>query len=54
MFKVRDHEKKPSRLHHLAHIVALLGPPPADFLERSDIALEFFNADGECMASHSP
>jgi len=48
MFNIRESEKRPSRLHHLAHMVALLGPPPVDVLQRSSIASEYFNSDGEC------
>ncbi|KAE9967258.1 hypothetical protein EG328_008312 [Venturia inaequalis] len=46
MFKVRNAENEPSKEHHLAHIVALLGPPPADFVKGNDMALEYFNDDG--------
>jgi hypothetical protein len=49
MFKVRDSKNELSMEHQLAHIVALLGPPPADFLKRDGIALKYFNADGECL-----
>ncbi|KAI9676668.1 MAG: hypothetical protein M1829_002986 [Trizodia sp. TS-e1964] len=46
MFKIRDSAKEPSKLHHLAHMVALLGPPPVDVLQDSSIASEYFNSDG--------
>lgn len=46
MFKVRNAENEPSMEHHLAHIVALLGPPPADFIKGNDMALKYFNDDG--------
>jgi hypothetical protein len=49
MFKVRDSKNELSMEHQLAHIVALLGPPPADFVKGNDIALKYFNADGECL-----
>jgi serine/threonine-protein kinase SRPK3 len=48
MFNVRDANNEPSKAKHLAHMVALLGPPPADFLQRSNVASEYFKADGEC------
>jgi hypothetical protein len=47
MFSIRDADNKPSKTQHLAHMVALLGPPPPDFLTRSDVASEYFNADGD-------
>ena len=47
MFNVRDADNKPSKTQHLAPTVALLGPPPPDFLTRSHVASEYFNADGE-------
>ncbi len=35
--------------HHLAHMVSLLGPPPVDFLQRSETGKpwEYFDAQGE-------
>lgn len=35
--------------HHLAHIIVLLGPPPADFVKGGDTAVKYFNTDGECL-----
>jgi hypothetical protein len=49
MFEVRDSKNELSMEHHLAHIVALLGPPPASFVNGNDMALEYFNTDGECL-----
>ena len=49
MFKVRDSKNELSMEHQLAHIVALLGPPSADFVKGNDIALKYFNPDGECL-----
>lgn len=37
--------------HHLAHIVALLGPPPAEFVKDNDMALQHFNEDGKRLRS---
>ena len=36
-------------LHHLAHMVALLGPPPVEFLNRSttDKPWKYFDAQGQ-------
>jgi hypothetical protein len=47
MFEVRDSRNELSIEHHLAHIVALLGPPPADFVAGNEVALKYFNTDGE-------
>ena len=33
-------------------MIALLGPPPADFLERSEFAEEFFDSQGMFMLSY--
>ena len=35
-----------SNLHHLAEMVALMGPPPTDFLRRSGIYTEYFSEQG--------
>ncbi|TKA65862.1 hypothetical protein B0A55_07946 [Friedmanniomyces simplex] len=32
--------------HHLAQLIAILGPPPLDFLERSEYSWKYFNRDG--------
>jgi len=47
MFNVRDSKDKPSVEHHLAHIVALLGPPPAELMKENNTASKYFNTDGE-------
>ena len=48
MFDGIDPEYKTySNEHHLAEMVAYLGPPPADFLCRSPASLEFFDDNGE-------
>ena len=41
--------------HHLAHMVALLGPPPKEFLERSysNRVWQFFEKDGELLLPRS-
>ncbi|KAI9842414.1 MAG: hypothetical protein M1837_007159 [Sclerophora amabilis] len=46
MFDARDANKENSSLHHLAEMIALLGPPPRDFLQRSAIAAEYFDEHG--------
>ena len=49
MFEVRDSNNELSMEHQLAHIVALLGPPPATFVKGNGTAFKYFNADGECL-----
>lgn len=49
MFKVRDAKNELSMEHQLAHIVALLGPPPIDFVKGNDMALKYFNVVGESL-----
>jgi hypothetical protein len=46
LFKVEDSKGQDSNLYHLVEMVALLGPPPKDFLQRSNYALEFFDNNG--------
>lgn len=40
-------------VEHLARMVALLGPPPLDFLRRSqtDIPWQYFTEEGEYMVN---
>ncbi|PGH32207.1 hypothetical protein GX50_04991 [[Emmonsia] crescens] len=46
LFDARDGNKQNSNLHHLAEMGALLGPPPNEFLRRSEYAPEFFDDQG--------
>jgi serine/threonine-protein kinase SRPK3 len=48
LFDARDENKQNSNVHHLAEMVALLGPPPIDFLKGSEYAPEFFDGQGAC------
>ncbi len=43
-------ENKRHDLYHLAHMVALLGPPPVDFLAgcKTDGPSQYFDAQGKC------
>ncbi|CAA7268405.1 unnamed protein product [Cyclocybe aegerita] len=52
LFDYRDLEGKPSTTYHLAQMVALLGPPPKDFLCRSttDALWEWFDEEGNWKA----
>lgn len=47
MFVPLDEHNEPSTLVHLAQMVALLGPPPLEFLQRSDNSSEYFDEDGQ-------
>jgi hypothetical protein len=49
MFKVRDAKNELSMEHQLAHFVALSGPLPANFVKGNNMALKYFNIDGECL-----
>lgn len=46
LFNAQDSGGQDSNLHHLAEMVALLGPPPTGFLQRSDYTSEFFDNNG--------
>ncbi|KAG7134073.1 putative transporter like protein [Verticillium longisporum] len=48
LFTVYDHESKEKNdAHHLAAMTALLGPPPAEFLKRSEEADKYWEDDGQ-------
>ncbi len=47
MFVAKDQNNEDSTLHHLAEMIALLGPPPKDFIERGKRASEFFDGQGK-------
>ena len=44
-------EKKEGDLYHLAHMIALLGPPPADLLKRGTLEElgRYFDEQGEIL-----
>lgn len=47
IFKVYDPEDEfLNDAHHLAAMIALLGPPPQEFLERSQEALKYWDEKG--------
>jgi hypothetical protein len=46
LFNAKDQNKENSSLHHLAEMIALLGPPPTDFVQRGDAASDYFDAHG--------
>lgn len=51
MFRNKGPDGKPSLAHHLAEMVALLGPPPLKFLQRSEKSLQFWDEQGK--SSHT-
>ncbi|PYI02933.1 protein kinase [Aspergillus sclerotiicarbonarius CBS 121057] len=46
LFYARDSDKNSSDSHHLAEMIAILGPPPKDMLQRSEYATNFFDNEG--------
>jgi serine/threonine-protein kinase SRPK3 len=46
LFSTRDPEGEQRNGAHLASMVAILGPPPLEFLQRSETSWEYFNTDG--------
>lgn len=48
LFYARDSDKKSSDAHHLAEIIAIIGPPPKEMIKNSAYATEFFDSDGMC------
>lgn len=49
LFDARDANNENSNLYHLAEMIALLGPPPRDFLQRSAVAPKYFDEHGSCL-----
>jgi serine/threonine protein kinase len=47
LFYGRDLEGQLNNYHHLAEMVALLGPPPANVVAAGELGLKYFEADGE-------
>ncbi|KAB8256306.1 kinase-like domain-containing protein [Aspergillus pseudonomiae] len=45
LFYARDSEKNNSDTHHLVEMIAVLGPPPKDMLQKSNYAMKFFDID---------
>ncbi|PYI02369.1 kinase-like protein [Aspergillus sclerotiicarbonarius CBS 121057] len=46
LFYARDSDKKPSDGHHLAEMIAMMGPPPKEMMQKSDYATDFFDSEG--------
>ncbi|WPH01536.1 Hypothetical protein R9X50_00438200 [Acrodontium crateriforme] len=51
LFTARGADGEQSVEFHLAKMVALLGPPPADFLQRIETSRDYFDSDGSWRAS---
>lgn len=51
MFNAKGPDGIPDSLCHMAHMTALLGPPPVDFLERcrSKRRHEYYDSKGGCI-----
>ena len=54
MFNARNPKGEVSIEHQLVHIVALLGPPQVDPIQKGDVAQKHFNLDGEHLNSVAP
>lgn len=51
IFKIYDYEDElMNNAHHLASMVALLGPPPQEFLERSQESLMYWDESGQSLS----
>ena len=47
LFYAQDENKRESDSHHLAEMIAYLGPPPRDMLEKSEYANKYFDSSGK-------
>ncbi|RMZ37615.1 protein kinase [Aspergillus flavus] len=47
LFYARDSDKKSSDAHHLAEMIAIMGPPPKEVIQNSVYATEFFDGEGD-------
>lgn len=48
LFKIYDPEDNfLNDAHHLAAMIALLGPPPREFLDRSEECLKYWDENGQ-------
>ncbi|KAF2769192.1 putative serine/threonine protein kinase [Teratosphaeria nubilosa] len=46
LFRARDPNGEHSTPHHLAEMIAILGPPPLEYLQRSSESAKYFEPDG--------
>lgn len=49
MFDAVDENEGNSDLHHIAEMIALLGPPSKDFLRRSQFISEYWDEEGQYL-----
>lgn len=50
LFKIYDPEDEfLNNGHHLAAMIALLGPPPREFLDRSQESLKYWDENGQYL-----
>ena len=55
IFRGRDQSKSEyDEAHHLAEMVALLGPPPLHFLQRSERSLQYWDENGWLLLLKPP
>lgn len=49
LFRIYDADNEAlNEAHHLANMVASMGPPPLEFLKRSEKARKYWDCDGMC------
>ncbi|KAL4938853.1 hypothetical protein BDV06DRAFT_231493 [Aspergillus oleicola] len=46
LFYARDSDKRSSDGHHLAEMIAIMGPPPKEMTQNSTYATDYFDCDG--------
>lgn len=55
IFMIYDHDDEfLNNAHHLASMIALLGPPPQEFLERSQESLKYWDESGKSSCRFFP
>lgn len=47
LFYAQDANEQDSDSHHLAEMIAYLGPPPREMLEKSEYANKYFDSSGK-------
>ncbi len=47
LFNAQDGNGEGSSLYHMAEMVAILGPPPLDYLQRTETSWEYFDDSGK-------
>ena len=47
LFNAQDDNGEGSSLHHMAEMVAILGPPPLDYLQRTKTSWKYFDESGK-------